>query len=232
MVALSGVQRGRPGLPRSIDAAAAARAQERQLPFPHLRRSFCRVSRDAPGSSLSTTSPTVVAYPPVADSLRAVVTVRARLDKISSRALVVTNARGSIVAARQLGRQRRGPVKVRWNGHVGRRPAVPGGLRALAARDRSGRQSLAAHARCRRGRISRDRDGDLTVNGRSRQEDGTLSARYWSEAAKERKDPAGILYFWKGERPRDANAPQLEGTGEIVEVDAPCHRVLDDTVGS
>jgi hypothetical protein len=64
-------------------------------------------------------------------------------------------------------------------------------------------------------RISRDRDGDLNVTGRSWQEDGTLSARYWSEAAKERRDPAGIFYFWKGERPRHANAPQLEGTGEI-----------------
>jgi len=64
-------------------------------------------------------------------------------------------------------------------------------------------------------RISRDRDGDLNVNGRAWQEDGTLSARYWSEAAKERRDPAGILYFWKGERPRHPNAPQLEGTGEI-----------------
>ncbi len=63
--------------------------------------------------------------------------------------------------------------------------------------------------------ISRDRDGDLNVNGRAWQEDGTLSARYWSEAAKERRDPAGILYFWKGERPRDPNAPQLEGAGEI-----------------
>jgi hypothetical protein len=63
--------------------------------------------------------------------------------------------------------------------------------------------------------ISRDRDGDLNVNGRSWQEDGTLSARYWSEAAKERRDPAGIFYCWKGERPRDPNAPQLEGTGEI-----------------
>ena len=65
-------------------------------------------------------------------------------------------------------------------------------------------------------RISRDRDGDLNVNGRSWQEDGTLSARYWSEAAKERRDPAGILYFWKGERPRHPNAPQLEGTGAIT----------------
>jgi hypothetical protein len=64
-------------------------------------------------------------------------------------------------------------------------------------------------------RISRDRDGGLTVNGRAWQADGTLSARYWSEAAKERRDPAGILYFWKGERPRHPNAPQLEGTGEI-----------------
>jgi hypothetical protein len=64
-------------------------------------------------------------------------------------------------------------------------------------------------------RIARDRDGDLTVSGRSWQEDGTLSARYWSEATKERSDPAGIFYFWKGERPRHPNAPQLEGTGEI-----------------
>jgi hypothetical protein len=26
---------------------------------------------------------------------------------------------------------------------------------------------------------------------------------------------AGIFYCWKGERPRDPDAPQLEGTGEI-----------------
>ncbi len=64
-------------------------------------------------------------------------------------------------------------------------------------------------------RISRDRDGGLELVGRSWQEDGTLSARYWSEAAKEKKEPAGIFYYWKGERPRDANAPQLDGTGEI-----------------
>ncbi len=64
-------------------------------------------------------------------------------------------------------------------------------------------------------RISRDRDGGLEVGGRSWQEDGTLSARYRSEAAKERKDPAGVFYYWKGERPRDPNAPQLHGTGEI-----------------
>ncbi len=64
-------------------------------------------------------------------------------------------------------------------------------------------------------RISRERDGGLNVSGRAWQEDGTLSSRYWSEAAKERKDPAGIFYFWRGERPRHPNAPQLEGTGEI-----------------
>jgi hypothetical protein len=64
--------------------------------------------------------------------------------------------------------------------------------------------------------ISRDRDGDLNVAGRGWQEDGMLSARYRSEAAKERRDPAGVFYFWKGERPRHANAPQLEGTGEIL----------------
>lgn len=65
-------------------------------------------------------------------------------------------------------------------------------------------------------RISRDRDRMLEVNGRSWQEDGTLSARYWSEAAKESKDPAGIFYAWKGERPRDPNTPQLHGTGRIA----------------
>jgi len=63
--------------------------------------------------------------------------------------------------------------------------------------------------------ISRDRYGELEVAGRSWQENGRLSARYWSEAAKEKKEPAGIFYYWKGERPLDPNAPQLEGTGEI-----------------
>ena len=64
-------------------------------------------------------------------------------------------------------------------------------------------------------RISRGRDGMLEIAGRSWQEDGSLSARYWSVAAKEKKDPAGIFYYWNGERPRAANAPQLEGSGEI-----------------
>ena len=64
-------------------------------------------------------------------------------------------------------------------------------------------------------RVARDRDGALELSGRSWQQDGKLSARYWSEAAKERKEPSGIFYFWKGERPLDPNAPQLEGTGEI-----------------
>jgi hypothetical protein len=64
-------------------------------------------------------------------------------------------------------------------------------------------------------RISRNRDGALELAGRSWQEDGTLSARYWSEAASEKKDPSGIFYYWNGERPLHPNAPQLEGTGEI-----------------
>jgi hypothetical protein len=64
-------------------------------------------------------------------------------------------------------------------------------------------------------RISRDRDGSLELAGRSWQEDGSLSARYWSEAVKERKEPSGVFYYWKGERPLDPNAPQLDGTGEI-----------------
>src|SRR6185503_11985189 len=63
--------------------------------------------------------------------------------------------------------------------------------------------------------ISRGRDGALELAGRSWQEDGRLSARYWSEAAKEKREPRGIFYYWKGERPLDANAPELHGTGEI-----------------
>jgi hypothetical protein len=65
-------------------------------------------------------------------------------------------------------------------------------------------------------RISRDRDGALEVRGRSWRDDGSLSARYWSEAVKERKDPSGVFYHWKGERPRDPSAPQLYGAGEIL----------------
>ena len=64
-------------------------------------------------------------------------------------------------------------------------------------------------------KISRGRDGALELAGRSWQEDGRLSARYWSEAVKEKKDPSGIFYYWNGERPLDPNAPQLYGTGEI-----------------
>ena len=64
-------------------------------------------------------------------------------------------------------------------------------------------------------RISRDRNGGLAMTGRAWQEDGTLSARYWSEATREREDEAGLFYYWKGERPLHPDAPQLEGTGEI-----------------
>ena len=64
-------------------------------------------------------------------------------------------------------------------------------------------------------RIARDRRGGLVVTGRAWQENGALSARYWSEAACEGNDGTSIFYYWKGERPMDPNAPQLEGTGEI-----------------
>ena len=65
-------------------------------------------------------------------------------------------------------------------------------------------------------RILRDRDGALELAGRSWQANGSLSARYWSEAVKEREESSSVFYYWKGERPRDPNAPQLEGTGEIL----------------
>ena len=63
--------------------------------------------------------------------------------------------------------------------------------------------------------ITRDRVGALEVAGRSWDADGGLTTRYRSEASKEHVDPAGVFYFWKGERPRDQDAPEFEGTGEI-----------------
>ena len=69
-------------------------------------------------------------------------------------------------------------------------------------------------------RVARDHDGGLKVNGRAWREDGTISARYWSEAASERRDPSGVFYFWRGERPRDPDAPELEGTAEMT-LDSP-----------
>jgi hypothetical protein len=65
-------------------------------------------------------------------------------------------------------------------------------------------------------KISRDRSGALGLSGRSWRGDGRLTARYWSEAAKERKEPSGIFYYWNGERPLDADTPQMFGTGEIL----------------
>jgi len=64
--------------------------------------------------------------------------------------------------------------------------------------------------------IRRSHAGSLELSGRGWQEDGTLSARYWSEATKEATDPPGIFYFHHGERPRNPNAPEFEGTGEIT----------------
>jgi len=64
-------------------------------------------------------------------------------------------------------------------------------------------------------RIARDRNGVPEMTGRAWQEDGALSARYWSEAAREKEQAEGIFYYWKGERPLHPDAPRLEGTGEM-----------------
>jgi hypothetical protein len=61
--------------------------------------------------------------------------------------------------------------------------------------------------------ITRDRRGMLEMKGRAWREDGAISARYRTEAAKE--IDGGIFYCWTGERPLDPEAPQLDGTGEI-----------------
>lgn len=65
-------------------------------------------------------------------------------------------------------------------------------------------------------KIARDRSGALELSGRAWQEDGTLSSRYRSEAVKEKTNPAGLFYYWNGERPLHPNAPQLWGTAEIL----------------
>jgi hypothetical protein len=64
-------------------------------------------------------------------------------------------------------------------------------------------------------KVGRDRNGALEVTGRSWREDGRLSARYWSEAVKERAGSSGVFYYWNGERPLDPDAPQLHGIAEI-----------------
>jgi hypothetical protein len=64
-------------------------------------------------------------------------------------------------------------------------------------------------------KITRGRNGTLEMTGRAWQDDGTLSCRYASEAVKEKLDPSGLFYFWRGERPLSPNAPQLHGTGEM-----------------
>ena len=64
-------------------------------------------------------------------------------------------------------------------------------------------------------RIARNRDGALEITGRAWREDGKLSARYWSEATCEKRDPSGVFYYHRLERPLDPSAPQLDGTGEI-----------------
>jgi hypothetical protein len=65
-------------------------------------------------------------------------------------------------------------------------------------------------------RIARNRYGALEVTGRAWRADGKLSARYWSEATKEKKEPSGVFYYHRLERPLDPGAPQLDGTGEIL----------------
>ena len=64
-------------------------------------------------------------------------------------------------------------------------------------------------------KIARDRNGALELTGRSWREDGRLSARYWSEAVKEKEGSSGVFFYYKGERPLDANTPQIEGVGDI-----------------
>ena len=44
-----------------------------------------------------------------------------------------------------------------------------------------------------------------------------IEGLWWQFSLTERTagEPSGVFYYWKGERPLDPNAPQLNGTGEI-----------------
>lgn len=95
--------------------------------------------------------------------------------------------------------------------HEGRLTRIEGSWWQYSLTERSQKEPSAVSLL----RISRARDGVLEISGRSWQADGRLSARYWSEAVKEKADSSGLFYYWKGERPLDPNAPQLDGTGEI-----------------
>ena len=63
--------------------------------------------------------------------------------------------------------------------------------------------------------VARDRTGALTMSGRSWGADGRLTARYRSEASREKDGSSGLFYYWRGERPLDPDAPELDGIGEI-----------------
>jgi D-glucuronyl C5-epimerase C-terminus len=100
------------------------------------------IYRVTPPVIAATASTTTRAYPSVDDSPHAAVHLSARLSKISRVTLVVTDAAGSTVAASRLGTHRRGLLKLRWNAHVRRRPAVPGEYQLwLSATDLAGNRS-------------------------------------------------------------------------------------------
>ena len=79
--------------------------------------------------------------------------------------------------------------------------------------------------------ISRDRDGGLSVNGRAWQEDGTLSARYWSEAAKETQGSGRHLLLRQGRAASAPECPAIRGRRRNqAGKRRPRHRLLDDAV--
>jgi hypothetical protein len=130
-------------------------------------------------------------------------------SKLPSDLLGLTSIRyGEATAAEMRDVNQKLQKAIEQEGHIAR---IEGSWWQFSLTERSEREPSAVSLL----RISRDRDGALELRGRSWQEDGRLSARYWSEAVRERKEPSGIFYYWNGERPLDPNAPQLDGTGEI-----------------
>ena len=82
-------------------------------------------------------------------------------------------------------------------------------------------------------RIARDRDGGLNVTGRAWQEDGTLSARYWSEGCEGAQGSVRHLLLREGRAPSAPERPAVRShRRHHGGKRRPRDGVLDDTVGS
>ena len=81
-------------------------------------------------------------------------------------------------------------------------------------------------------RIVRGRDGALELTGRSWRENGALSARYWSEAVKEKREPLGfLLLLERGTAPRSERAATPWDRRDPDGILGPCVGIFHHALG-